>query len=413
MKALRVGVCILVAFAVLAHGAIEAWSEAVLELGAATLFALWGVLIFRRRQGELRWNQLAGPLLGFGGFALLQYLGRFTFQPYLTKIELLKLAALLLISFVAVQAFRTPEEWRGFMWFLLVFGFVVAFFGILQHLTFNGKLYWFRELRYGGICFGPYANRNHFAGLMELLIPPGLAVLVLRAVPRDQLPLVALFTFLPIGALFFSASRAGIASFVLQLGLLGFLIGMRHRRRKHLAAGGAVLLLAGLLVAWLGVGRALDRFAKLESLEVSESRRLAMVRDSWRIFRDYPWTGTGLGTLQVVYPRYESFYDGKVVHHAHNDYVEILAETGVVGGACGLLFVALLFGKAVSRLRAELAPLGFALRAGALVASAGILVHGLADFNLRIPSNALLFLLQAALASSGLGSAGKNLPEEG
>jgi O-antigen ligase len=402
MKAIRIGIFVLVTFSVLSHGAVEAWSEAVLEIGAAALFVLWGVLVFRGCEVECRWNELGWPLLGFAAIALLQILTRRTVYPYLTRIELLKLGAYLLLFFLAVQAFRTLEHWQRLVWFLLALGFVVAVFGIIQHFTFNGKLYWVRELRYGGVPFGPYVNRNHFAGLIELLVPPGLAILVLRAVRRDQLPLVALFTLLPIGALFLAASRAGIVSFLLQVGLLVILIWARRGERKSMAAAAVVLLLAGGLVAWLGVGRALDRFARFQSLEVTESRRLVMMRDSWRIFLDYRWMGTGLGTLAVVYPRYESFYDGKIVNHAHNDYVEMLAETGVTGGLCSLAFIALLFFSALTRLSLSRNPAESAIRTGALVACAGLLAHSLVDFNLHVPSNALLFLLQAALATTVL-----------
>ena len=408
MRAIRVGICVLVAFAVFAHGAVEAWSEAVLEIGAAVLFLLWGALGFRRGEAELRWNPLGWPLLGFGVFVFLQCLARLSVYPYLTRIELLKLGAFLLLFSLAVQVFRTEKEWQGFIWFLLVLGFVVSVFAIIQHFTFNGKLYWLRELRYGGVPFGPYVNRNHFAGLVELLVPPGLAILVLRAVRRDQLPLVALFTLIPIGALFLSASRAGIATFLAQLGLFAILIVARRGEKGPLVAGAVVLLLGTLLVAWLGVGRALERFSKFESLEVSEGRRLAMVQDSWHIFLDHPWTGTGLGTLVAVYPRYESYYDGKLVNHAHNDYVEALADTGIIGAFFCLLFVLLLFRSSLVNLRSSHASLELALHIGALVACFGLLVHGLVDFNLHIPSNALVFFLQAALASSRFPPAGHN-----
>ncbi len=408
MKALRIGIFALVTFTVLAHGAVEGWAESVLEIGAATLFAAWGVLVFRGRLVHCRGNPLLWPLGALAGLALLQWLTRQTASPYLTKVEFLRLAAYFLVFFLAVQVFRTAEEWRGFAWFLLVLGFSVSVFGILQHFTFNGKLYWFRELRFGGIPFGPYVNRNHFSGLMELLIPSGLALLVLRAGRRDQLPLIALFTLLPIGALFLAASRGGIASFFVQIAVLGILIWGNRGKSKGTAdasallAAGAVLLSAVAVVAWLGVGSALDRFARFQSLEVSEARRLVIMKDSWNIFRDHPWLGTGLGTLIVVYPRYETFYDGKMVNHAHNDYVEVLAEGGVAGGACCLTFIVLLFGVTLTKLRSRRAPVEQALRIGALAACAGLLVHGLVDFNFHIPSNALLFLLQGALASADL-----------
>ncbi len=406
MSAIRVGICALVAFAVLAHGAVETWSEAVLEMGASALLLLWGLLGVFQKRVDVRWNPLLWPLLGLTGFGLVQYLARLSVYPYLTKIELLKLAAYLMLFFLAGQAFRTAEQWRALVWFLLVLGFVVAVFGIIQHYTFNGKLYWVRELRYGGGPFGPYVNRNHFAGLMELIVPLGLGMLVLRGARRDQLPLVALFTILPIGALFLTASRGGIMTFLVQLGLLGMLALARTVWRRQLAVITGVLILAGAFVAWLGVGRALERFAEFRSQEVSEARRLVIIKDSWRIFLDHPLMGTGLGTLESVYPRYESSYDGKVVNHTHNDYVEALAETGVIGGLCCLAFLVGLFYLVRTNLDSEQGPFIRAVHVGALVACVGLLVHSLVDFNLHIPSNALLFLLQASLASSSMPLAG-------
>lgn len=400
MSAIRVGICALVAFSVFAYGAVEAWAQAVLVIGAAALFVLWSLLVFRRRETQFHWDPLCLPLLGFAGLSLFQYGAQFTIYPYLTKLELLRLAAYLLLFFLMLQAFQTLQHRERFIWFLLGLGFVVSVFAIIQHFTFNGKLYWFRELRYGGIPFGPYVNRNHFAGLVELLVPSGLAILVLRAIRPDQLPLIAVFTVVPIGALFLSASRGGITSFLVQLGLLSILIWRRGGLRKHLVAAAAVLLLGGAMVTWLGVGRALERFGKFETLEVSESRRFAIIKDTYHIFLDHPIVGAGLGTFVAIYPRYESFYDGKVVNHAHNDYVEALAETGLIGAVFGLLFVVWLSRLTFANLGSSRNSLRFALHLGPLVACTGLLVHSLTDFNLHIPSNALIFLLQAGLATS-------------
>src|SRR5208283_5324230 len=129
-------------------------------------------------------------------------------------------SALLALFFLCVQSYRTRAHWRGFVWFLLLLGFAVSLFAILQHFTFNGKLYWVREMRYGGTPFGPYVNRNHFAGFAELLIPLALVPLVLGKVRRQRLVLVGLFAVVPIMALLLSASRGGIVSFCVELVLL-------------------------------------------------------------------------------------------------------------------------------------------------------------------------------------------------
>ena len=402
MTAIRVGIGFLVAFAVLSHGAVEVWSQSVLEIGAALLFLLWGFLAVRQRQVEIHWNPLLAPLLGLVGFVLVQWFFGLSVYPYLTKVEFLKLAAYIVLVFLAVQSFRNSKQMRPLIWFLVIFGFAVALFGIVQFLTFNDKLYWLRPLRYGGSPFGPYVNRNHFAGLMELIIPLGLAILFYRAVRRDKLPLVGLFTIVPIGALFLSASRAGILSFCFQLGLLAYLVWARQSGRKQLPLATGVILLAGAFVVWLGVGPTWDRFARLWAQDFSQERRLMMLEDSWRIFLDHPGAGTGAGTLVTVYPQYASFDDGRVVDHAHNDYLELLAETGIVGGLCALGFVVLLFRRALMNLQSDQSAFILAARTGALVACSGLLLHSLVDFNLHIPSNALLFALLACLATSSL-----------
>jgi O-antigen ligase len=400
MSAIRTGICVLAAFAVLAHGAVEPWSEAVLEIGAAVLLLAWVAKALTDGELKLVWNPLLWPLLGFWVVVALQLILGITAVPFLTRIELLKYSALLALFFLFVQTHRTRVHWRNFIWFLLSLGFAVSLFAILQHFTFNGKLYWVRELQYGGIPFGPFVNRNHFAGLMELLIPPGLAIQILGAERRDQLPLVTLFTLLPIGALFLSASRGGIISFVAEMVFLTILIVARRREKKVLGAAAVILILGAMLVSWLGIGAALDRFAAYKKLETSEGRRVEMLHDSLRIFQDHRILGTGLGTLQEVFPLYETVYDGLVVNHSHNDYAEALAETGAVGGFCGLVFLGFLFWTSWKILSTGGDPQSIAYHTGALVACLGLLVHAGMDFNFHIPSNALIFLLQSALATS-------------
>jgi O-antigen ligase len=402
MKGARIGVCALVAFAVLAQGATEAWSEGVLEIGAAVLLVWWCVVLLRAEPIEVHGNVLLWPLAGLWIVAMLQSLAGFSAYEFATRIEWLKGSAMIVVVFVAVQSFRTVKDWRGFVWFLLSLGFFASLLGIVQHFTFNGKMYWFREMHYGGVPFGPYVNRNHFAGFVELVVPPGLAVLVLRGERRDLLPLLALFTMLPIGALFLAASRGGIVAFFCEMIVLIVLVAMRQTEWKTLAAGAMVLVLATAMVAWIGVGRAIERFAQYQSLEVTEARRLEMTRDSWKIFRDHPLLGTGFGTLQQVFPKYETIYDGLVVNHAHDDYVELLADAGIAGGLLGAWFLVLLFWQGANSLRGSRDTTDFALHAGALTACVGLLVHSFSDFNLHIPANALIFLLLAALSTSSL-----------
>src|SRR6266446_1510389 len=400
MRLLRFGICALTVFAVAAHGGVEDWARAVFETGAGLLLVAWALWVYFTRQEQIVYSPLLPPMAALSLLVCGQWFFHATASSYATRTELLLLVSDLVLLFLAVQAFRTLQDWRGFVWFAMAFGFLVGIFGILQHLTFNGKLYWFREMHYGGIPFGPYVNRNHFAGFVELTLPLALVPLLLGRVRRERWPVVTLFAVVPIGALFLSVSRGGIVSFGVELALLALVMIQRRTMGKQLFAGAAVLLLALLMVSWLGVGQLLQRFSSFQSLEVTAGKRASMRRDTWQIFLHNPVTGTGLGTLQIVYPPYESLYDGKIVNHAHNDYLEALAETGLLGGFCCAWFLGVLLWESIKRFRQLNTSFPAALQLSGLLACSGFLVHSLVDFNLHIPSNALLFFLMAHLATS-------------
>jgi O-antigen ligase len=257
-------------------------------------------------------------------------------------------------------------------------------------------------MHYGGIPFGPYVNRNHFAGFAELFIPMALVPLMLGKVRRERWFIVGLFAVVSIGSLFLAASRGGIVSLAIEVVVVVMWMGLRRMGPKQMLGGAAVLLAALLMVSWLGVKEIAQRFSSMRAMEVSSGKRASMRRDTWRIFVEHPWMGTGLGTLQMVFPPYETLYDGRIVNHAHNDYVEALAETGIAGGLCCALYLGLLLFHSLQRLPAGNSSFAAVLNVSGLVACAGFLVHSLVDFNLRLPANAQLFFLMATLATSTL-----------
>jgi O-antigen ligase len=399
MRFFRVAICCLLVFAVLAFGAVEEWSQAVLEVGAAVLLVVWSFQQYRRKAEQLDVPPEFLPLCAFAIVVLVQLAFHLTASRYYTRMELQLLITYLILVFLMSQAFTRRGHWRAFMWVLMTLGFFVSIFGILQHLTFNGKLYWFRVMRYGGLPFGPYVNRNHFAGFAEMIIPIALVPLVLGKVRRERLFLVVLFALVPIVALLLSASRGGIVSFAVQMVILFLLLLIRRVRSKYVIVGGMVVVSAVMAVSWIGVHQVLERFAGIQNLEVTAGKRAAMRRDTFRIFLDHPVIGTGLGTLEMIYPPYDSVYDGKIVNHAHNDYLEGLAETGLLGGLCCLWFLSVLLINGLKGVAALDSSFGSALNLSGLVACSGILVHSLVDFNLHIPANALLFFVSAHMAA--------------
>jgi O-antigen ligase len=401
VKIARGGLYVLLAFSVVAFGAVEVWSQSLLEMGAGILFFWWAVVVFKDPKAKIYWDSLNWPILGIIAIGALQLCFSATPYSFLTRLELLRFGAYLALFFLLAQSFRERADLSRLVWFLILMCFGVALLGIIQHFTSEGTIYWLRTLRSGGEPFGPYVNRNHFAGFVELTLPIGLAMLIFRGLRRDLYPLATVLTIVPIGALILSGSRGGIVSFGFEVAVL-WLLAKTHKGKEgpHLAALAIVALAALALIAWIGAGRAFERFSMIRPGEVTIDRRFTMSRGALHIFEDHPVKGAGLGALVAVYPRYEILYDGKLVDHVHNDYMEMLAETGVLGGLCGLAFLWVLFREAKTCYVAEQGHFSRALHAGAVTALCGILLHSFVDFNLHIPANALLFLLQVSLATS-------------
>jgi O-antigen ligase len=401
MSVIRGGLLFLFAFTVMAFGAVEVWSESILEICAGLLFVGWAVIVSRDDRVNIHWTPLNWPLLGLFAIGLAQFVLRATAYPFLTRVELLKLAAYLLIFFLSTQVFRERRDLATLLWYLTFLCFAVSLLGIVQYFTSEAKIYGFVTLTAGGNPFGPFVNRNHFAGFVELILPAGLALMVFRGLRRDMIPMMGLLTIVPVGAIILSGSRGGIVSFAFEVIVLALLARFRKTpERSRLVALAIVGFAALALVIWLGAGSAIERFSTLRPGDVTLSRRASMVRGAAHIFFDHPIKGVGLGSLVAVYPRYETHYDGYVVDHVHNDYMELIAEMGILGGLCGFAFLWILFRDARNCFTAEQGHFSRAIHAGAIAALCGLLLHSLVDFNLHIPSNALLFLLQAYLATS-------------
>jgi len=409
MSLVRMGLCILIGGSVFALGGVEVWAISPIEMGAAALFVLWAIIVAVSPNARIHWSPLDWPLLGLLAVGSLQLAIHTTAYPFLTRVQLLRLAAYFLVFFLATQVFRTREELTGVAWFLIVLCFAVSLLGIIQYFTSVREIYWSDALKTEGDPFGPFVNRNHFAGFVELTLPPGLAMLIFRGVHRDLIPLTALLTLVPVSALVLSGSRGGIIGFAFEIGLLALLARSRSAAWKspRVIAAGALALIALALVAWVGADKAIAKFSALKSPEVTLGRRISMARGAAHIFLDYPIIGCGVGTLVDVFPQYENAYDGKLVDHVHNDYMETLAEAGILGGLCGAAFLWLLYREARKNFQAEQGHFSRALHAGAIAAVGGMLLHSLVDFNLHIPANAILFLLQAALIASPPGSSNR------
>jgi O-antigen ligase len=276
---------------------------------------------------------------------------------------------------------------------------------MLQGLAPNGKLYWIWALEQGGSIYGPYVNHNHYAGLMEMLTPFPLVLAATRFTEGSRKILVAGIAALMAASIFLSGSRGGMAAFVVQIVMLAvLLVRKREGNWKQPLLLGTFLALVIVFLVWMGGNELTRRLISIHSeaqQELAGGTRLTIDRDCLRMLLKRPFLGWGLGTFPVVYPEFRSFYTTFFVNQAHNDYLQLLVETGLAGFAIAVWFLVLVFRRAASKLKNWTENASGALTVAALLGCVGILVHSFLDFNLQIPANAALFYVLCAIAAAG------------
>ena len=365
------------------------------------LFVMWALQQYLVQGLTVEGNPLFLPMAAFAAVIAAQIIFHLSQYQYVTRVEASKYLTYALLAFVASQVYRGEREIRGFLVALTVFGGAVALFAVIQDLSSNGAIYWLRVPREGGAIFGPYVNRNHYAGLMEMLTAIPLVLGLSRRYSTGQRALFALSSILMAGSVFLSGSRAGAATVLAQMLLVALLLGRKRRGAAALWTSAAVFVGVVALLFWLNGSGLLDRFTPVRVHDELSGGRLAISRDALRMWKHHPILGFGLGNFANFYPHYRSFYTDFFVNEVHNDYVQLLVETGVVGFAAGMWFVVVLLWRGMKGwLRAEGEPAGAQL--ACFVACAGILVHSFADFNLHIPANAALFYVLAMVTTVNL-----------
>jgi len=168
-----------------------------------------------------------------------------------------------------------------------------------------------------------------------------------------------------------------------------------------MAAGALIFLVLGS-VLYLGGEAALFRSVGLSDPGAGDvtSGRAHFWGVAWQIFLANPIIGAGLDAFGVAYPKYDTWNGQFRVEQAHNDYLQILADAGILGFVCVLAFVLLLLRKGVSAVTRG-SDVSRSIAAGALAGCFGVLIHSFFDFPLRTPANAFVFLLLVALVAGG------------
>jgi O-antigen ligase len=409
--------CLAVVTTTLAFGTVHWWSLAAFQLSAALVVALWMLDAWRTGVLRMSRNLLQLPLVAFFGVGLVQFArlgGAQTFDPQATRAALVELSGLVVYFAAALAFVDSPRRLRLAARLVVVFGFLLAVYGLMQHFVNPRTIFWVREPKQAE-PFGPYINRHHFAGYMELALAMPLGLLFAGAVARERVALYAFASAMMAIALVMTNSRGGLISLICEVFFLAavstFARGRtqegegldRGARLRAMAVrtgvGFAMVLTVFVGVLYFGGEEALSRMAGTVNSEDPTTGRAHFWRAALRIIQDHPVLGTGLGSFGSIYPRYDTGPGVYRLEQAHNDYLQIFSDAGVVGGALGLLFVGALCWMALRRMQSpDRFRRGVAL--GALGGCAGALVHSFFDFTLHTTANALLFLLLAALATA-------------
>src|SRR5258708_3290123 len=230
--ALFYGVFGLLLFGPLAFGAVEPWSILVQEVGSVGLFLLWFSEQVRRGEIDVRWNPLFMPMAGFGLLILAQIAFHLSAYPHDTFSLALQYLSYALLCFLACQVLLRSVQARKLALIFSIYGAAVAVFALLQGISPNGKLYWLRQPRMGGWIYGPYVNHNHYAGLMEMLIPIPLVISLTRLTSAKTPNAAAVAAAVMVGTIFISGSRGGMVAIVADLLLLALLLAKQKRGRR-------------------------------------------------------------------------------------------------------------------------------------------------------------------------------------
>lgn len=335
-----------------------------------------------------------------------------------TREALVAFVALMMLL-VGANSALTSSDVRRLVTGIIVIGFALALVGIVQRASHeSGLIYGFWKPYRGGAPYGPFVNRNHFAGWMLMAIPLALGDLLIRLHRRalEGRPdwrnrilwlsskeasgtiFVALAVLTMALSLALTLSRSGILCFAAALAVMGWFVARQQSTlRRRTVAIGALFILGLASAGWAGIDAYAQRFS--DDGGPGATGRLVIWRDAARIIKDFPLTGTGLNTFDQAMVAYED-PSGSHANDAHNDYLELASDGGLLVGVPALILLGVLISQARKRLREDASGRTsmYWTRAGAVTALVAIGLQEIGEFSLQIPANTVLFAVVWAIA---------------
>ena len=415
----------------LLFGGVDTISGGLLALAASVIFCFWMADSWKSKEFRFSSNLLQLPiacLILIGSIQLLpigapdivpgalnvEPSQALSLDPFSTKLFIVR-SLVYLIFFAAALVYVDTKKRAGRLTVaIVIFGSLIAFFGILQRLANPEAIYGVRPTPQA-IPFGPFINQHHFAGFMEMTSGLVFGLLLGKGLKRDRKAFLLIAAIVMSIALVFTGSRGGVLSFA---GVFIFAVaasyllqgrkkggknvqseGTTHSFSVLIAGSGLALLIVGL-VFYLGGGDSLLRAFGIQQMQTDvTSGRAHYWQVGFEIFKAHPILGAGFDAFGNAFTRYDTLSGAFRIEQAHNDYLQMLADGGIAGFLSVVAFLAWLFRKGIRNIAAEENELGRSIAIGALAGCFGIAIHSFFDFPLRTPSNALFFLLLTVLAT--------------
>ena len=429
--AIAILLCITLIYNTVLYGGVDTGVLTLASITTSLLLILWAVHSWRTGELCVYYTNLYFPIGALLALGLIQLLplrnvdqltealgtpasATLSLDPYATRFFLIRLVIYFIFFAAAVTFINNEKRVRRMAWFIIVFGSALAFFGILQWLTKPEAIYGLR-LTPQAIPFGPFINQHHFAGLMEMTGGLTLGILLGRGIKTDKKPLLIIALVLMSVATILTGSRGGVLSFT-AVAASALMLTLAFKENKGSAGKissrlpvwllpavgiGLAVLIAMLLVIALGGGQNLLRGTGIRNVQDDiTSGRAGFWKIAWQIFLSHPILGAGFDAFGAAFTKFDAANGLFRVEQAHNDFLQMLADGGLVALACVVAFVYLLFRNGIRRIRNGLGSLEKSIVIGALAGCFGITVHSLMDFPLRTPANAFFFLTLVSLATA-------------
>ena len=405
-----------IVFTTLAYGAVHQPILALFYVCVAAMVTLWGIDGFLAGAVRLSSSKLQIPLYAAGMYGVIQAIPfgtlaetagitgiprTISFDPFATQMSALHFFALGLFFSVALVLADSAARIRRLVILVSVFGFAFAFFAILQSVLSPGKIYGIYEARLAA-PFGSFVNRHNFAAYMEMTIGLPLGMLFAGAVARDKRLLYVTAIALMGVALIMSGSRGGLVAFLAQLILLVIMTtASKSRGRLFVKVAFASLLITAIVIGSIFVGgeNSLTRIADTATSQDVTTDRGHIWAVTTKVVAQMMPFGAGFGALGVAYTPHDTYSGLERVEQAHNDYLQVAADAGLVGIAVGLFFLFTLFRSGLNAAGSE-NTYRRGVAVGALSGCFAVLVHSIFDFVLHTTAISLLFITLMALIAA-------------